>query len=123
MRPVILCGLYALAVVAIPIAIEINSENEKHLEKRGGTDAVIADAVKALIAFGAFVWGGSIIAKYGVNYYFEKKAQIDVEKQKKERQMMAAATMRTSRLTPNERKKEEEKKKEEGNQEEKKSEG
>jgi len=93
MRPIILCGLFALAVVAVPIAFEI--EHGKHLEKRGATDNVIADAVKAIVAFGAFIWGGNIIAKKAVNYYFDKKAMYD--EAKKQKDMMDGAMIRTSR--------------------------
>src|SRR5271170_22947 len=88
MRPIILTSLFAIAVVAIPVAIEI--ENGKHLEKRG-MDSVLADLVKAAITFGAFIWGGGIIAKRAVNYYFVKKEE--VEKEKIRSQLMAAAKM------------------------------
>lgn len=73
----------------MPLEIEIET-GEKHLQKRG-TDAVIADVVKAAIAFGAFIWGGGIIVKRGVNYYFEQKEKIEGEKMKHE--LMVAAKM------------------------------
>jgi hypothetical protein len=92
MKPVVLAGLFALVVVAVPVAIEIGEEN--HLEKRGGTDTVIADVVKALIAFGAFIWGGGIIAKRAVNYYFEKREKYDREHPKTN--LMAGARIRNT---------------------------
>ena len=86
MRPFIITSLFAIAVVAIPLAIEI--EEGKHLQKRE-TDTVIADVVKALFAFGAFIWGGGIIAKRAVNYYFVKLEE--VEKEKLKNHLMATA--------------------------------
>jgi dsRNA-specific ribonuclease len=108
MRSIILVGLFALAVVAIPLAVEIQSG--KHIERRGSTDAVIADVVKALIAFGAFIWGGGIVAKKAVNYYFEKKAQLDQGKERRrgQNQTMVQAAVKKSNLPPYERKKVEE---------------
>jgi len=105
MRPLILTGIFALTVVAIPIAVEL--EQMKHLEKRGSTDTVIADVVKALIAFGAYVWGGGIIAKKAVNYYFDKKAKLemDKEKRKNQTQLLNAAAVKKTQLPPAEQKK------------------
>lgn len=76
MRAIVLYSLFAVAVIATPIVIEI--EGGKHLEKRQSND-VLADVVKALLAFGAFIWGGGIISKRAINYYFEKKAKLDEE--------------------------------------------
>ena len=81
MRQFAFTSLFVLTVVAIPLAIEMGSG--KHLQKRG-TDSVIADVVKALLAFGAFIWGGEIISRRAVNYYFQKKAEIEKEKMKHE---------------------------------------
>jgi hypothetical protein len=89
-------------VVAVPLEIDIQTK-AGHLQKRG-TDAILADLVKAAIAFGAFVWGGSIVARRGVNYYFEKKAIIEREKlrhqlmmkAKLENPQLAALNMETS---------------------------
>ena len=88
MRKFILTSLFAIAVVAIPLAIEI--EEGKHLQKRE-TDTVIADIVKALVTFGAFIWGGGIIAKRAVNYYFVKLDE--VEREKLRNHLMATARM------------------------------
>ena len=88
MRPFIVTSLFAIAVVAIPIAIEI--EKGKHLQKRE-TDTVIADIIKALVAFGAFIWGGGIVAKRAVNYYFVKLDEVENEKLKNH--LMAGARM------------------------------
>lgn len=89
MRPVIIfTSLFAIAAVAIPLAIEIEG---KHLQKRG-TDAVVADLIKALVTFGAFIWGGGIIAKRAVRYYFVKLEE--VEKEKLKNHLMATARMR-----------------------------
>ena len=85
MRPFIITSLFAIAVVAIPLAMEIEG---KHLQKRGN-DAVVADLVKALVAFGAFLWGGGIIAKRAVKYYFVKLEEFEKEKLKD--YMMATA--------------------------------
>jgi hypothetical protein len=91
MRTVILYSLFAVAAIATPIAIEL--KGGKHLEKRG-TDAVIADVVKALLTFGAFIWGGGIISRRAINFYFEKKAKLDAEKRANNMRMNAA--IRTS---------------------------
>ena len=85
MRPFIIISLFTIAVVAIPLAIEIEG---KHLQKRHA-DAVIADAIKALVTFGAFIWGGGIIAKRAVKYYFVKLEE--VEKEKLKNHLMATA--------------------------------
>jgi hypothetical protein len=88
MRPIVLTSLFAIAVVAIPVAIEI--ESGKHLQKRGmGT--VFGDLVNTALMFGAFIWGGGIIAKRAVNYYFVKKEE--VEKENIRNQLMATAKM------------------------------
>jgi hypothetical protein len=76
MRAIILYSLFAVAAIATPIAIEL--EGGKQLDKRG-TDNVIADVVKALLTFGAFIWGGGIISKRAINFYFEKKAKLDAD--------------------------------------------
>jgi hypothetical protein len=90
MRVVILGMLFAIAVVAIPLKMEMDIEsNIKHLEKRSVTDSPIADAVKAIIAFGAFIWGGGIISRRAVDYYFKKKAEADEEKAKQTMTVMA----------------------------------
>jgi hypothetical protein len=88
MRPIVLTSLFAIAVVAIPVAIEI--ESGKHLEKRG-TYTILANLVKTAITFGAFIWGGGIIAKRAVNYYFVKKEEVENEKMRS--QLMAVAKM------------------------------
>jgi hypothetical protein len=87
MRAVILYSLFAIAALATPIAIEL--EGGKHLEKRG-TDTVIADVVKALLTFGAFIWGGGIISRRAINYYFERKADLDGEKKANNMRINAA---------------------------------
>jgi hypothetical protein len=76
-----------VVVIAVPLEIEIET-GEKHLQKRG-TDTMIAEVVKAALAFGAFIWGGGIIFRRGINYYFEKKEKIEREKMKHE--LMVAA--------------------------------
>jgi hypothetical protein len=87
MRPFIVTLLFAIAVVAIPLVME----EGKHLQKRG-RDPVIADIVKGLVAFGAFIWGGGIIAKRAVNYYIVKLEEVENEKLKNH--LMAGARMK-----------------------------
>jgi hypothetical protein len=87
MRPFIITSLLAIAVVAIPLVLDLEC---KQLQKRT-TDEVAANVVKALIAFGAFLWGGGIIARRAVNYYFVKLEE--VEKEQLKNHMMAAARM------------------------------
>ena len=87
MRKFILTSLFAIAVVAIPLAMEI--EKRKHPQKRE-TDAVIDGIIKALETFGAFIWGGGIIGKKAVNYYFVKLE----EREKLRNHLMATARIR-----------------------------
>jgi hypothetical protein len=74
MRSLIWFALFIIAVIAAPVALKINPGN--HLEKRG-TDAVIADVVKAAIMFGALIWGGGVVSKRAINYYFQKKQEVE----------------------------------------------
>jgi hypothetical protein len=87
MRAVILYSLFAIAALATPIAIEL--EGGKRLEKRG-TDSVIAHVVKALLTFGAFIWGGGIISRRAINYYFERKADLEGQRMANNMRMNAA---------------------------------
>lgn len=70
MKPIIFISVFVLAATAVPIAIDINGSS--HLQKRDGTSDLIVSIVKALVVFGGFVWGGGIISRRAVNYYFEK---------------------------------------------------
>jgi len=88
MRPFILISLFTIAVVAIPLATETAGI---HLQKRD--EAIIAGLIQAVIAFGAFIWGGGIIAKRAVNYYFMKLEE--VEKKKLKDYLMATARIQT----------------------------
>ena len=71
MKPIIFISLFVLAATAVPIAIDINGSHG-HLQKRDGTDDLIVSLVKAIVVFGGFIWGGGIISRRAVNYYFEK---------------------------------------------------
>lgn len=85
MRPfIIITSLLAISAVAIPLAF---GSECKQLHNRM-SDEVVANGVKALIAFGAFLWGGGIIARRAVKYYFVKLEELEKE------QLMAAARMR-----------------------------
>jgi hypothetical protein len=90
----------AVVVVAVPLEIDV-IEDGKHLRKRG-TDAIIADAVKAIVAFGAFIWGGGIIARRGVDYYFGKKAALENEQRETKRRqaLMIGAKIDHSTKSP-----------------------
>jgi F0F1-type ATP synthase membrane subunit a len=70
MKLIVFISLFVLAATALPIAIDINGSHQ--LQKRDGTNDLIVTIVKALVVFGGFIWGGGIIAKRGVNYYFDK---------------------------------------------------
>jgi len=70
MRPIVFVSLFVLAATALPIAIDINGSHQ--LQKRDGTNDLIVTIVKALVVFGGFIWGGGIISKRTVNYYFDK---------------------------------------------------
>src|SRR5579859_1458701 len=76
MRPLILLFAFTAAVVAVPVMLEIGGT--KKLQKRD-TDDVIASMVKAALAFGAFIWGGGIIGRKTVDYYFDKKAKLEAQ--------------------------------------------
>jgi hypothetical protein len=78
MRAFILFAIFAIAVIAFPIEISTGS----HLSKRSASDDVLAEIVRAAIAFGLFLWGGGIIAKRGVNYYFQKLDEYEKERAK-----------------------------------------
>src|SRR5271170_4113595 len=69
MKPIVFIS-FVLAATALPIAIDINGSHQ--LQKRDGTNDLIVTIVKALVVFGGFIWGGGIISKRAVNYYFEK---------------------------------------------------
>ena len=76
MRPLLFLFAFTVAVVAMPVLLEI--EDRKHLQKRG-TDDVLASIVKAALAFGAFIWGGGIIGRKTVDYYLDRKAKIEAQ--------------------------------------------
>lgn len=77
MKHIVLIALCTLTATAVSMAI--GERNGKHFQKRC-TDIVIADIAKALITFGAFIWGGEIISRRAVNYYFKRKEEIEKEK-------------------------------------------
>jgi hypothetical protein len=80
MHSFVLFAVFAIAVLALPLEITVG----KHLDKRAGaTDDVLAEFLKAAITFGLFLWGGGIIAKRGVNYYFKRLGEYE-EKHAKE---------------------------------------
>jgi len=70
MKPIVFISLFVLAATALPIAIDINGSHQ--LQKRDGTNDLIVTIVKALVVFGGFIWGGGIISKRAVNYYFKQ---------------------------------------------------
>lgn len=70
MKPFIFITLFILAATAVPIAIDINESHQ--LQKRDGTNDLIVSLVKLVVLFGGFIWGGGIISRRAVNYYFEK---------------------------------------------------
>jgi len=76
MRILFLFAIFAIAVTALPLEIYTGS----HLSKRSAMDDVLAGLVKAAIAFGVFLWGGGIVARRGVNYYFKKLEEYEKEK-------------------------------------------
>jgi hypothetical protein len=96
MRPVILASLFAIAVMAIPVAHEMH--RTKHLAKRDGGDELFAITFQALLAFGGFILGGNIIAKKAINYYFNKKGAYDEESLKKN--LLAAARVKNIGAKP-----------------------
>jgi hypothetical protein len=98
MRFILLAFVCILVVVAaVPLEIDIVEGRGGHLEKRG-TDTVIADVVKAALAFGAFIWGGGIISRRAINYYFEKKEELD--RAKVAHQLMVAAKVQDPEKLP-----------------------
>ena len=83
--------IFAIAIMALPV--EIYTGN--HLSKPGAIDDVLAEGVKAAIAFGLFLWGGGIVAKRGVNYYFKKLEEYETNKTKER-----LSTMTWTKLPP-----------------------
>ena len=77
MRPLLMLFAFTAAVVAVPVMLEI--EGSKKLQKRAGTDDLLAGIVKAALAFGAFIWGGGIIGRKTVDYYLAKKEKLDAQ--------------------------------------------
>ena len=73
MRSFVLLAVFAIAVLAHPLEITVG----KHLDKRSASDDVLAELFKAAITFGLFLWGGGIIAKRGVNYYFKRLSEFE----------------------------------------------
>jgi len=65
--------------MALPVEIDTGN----HLSKRSATDDILAEGVKAAIAFGLFFGGGEIVAKGGVNYFFEKLKEYETNEMKK----------------------------------------
>lgn len=97
MRPVVFVSLFAIAAMAIPIAHEIFGT--KHLTKRNSNAGPTIDFLLAtLLTFGGFVWGGGIITKRAINYYFNKKVLYDEERLKKN--MMAEARVKKIGIKP-----------------------
>jgi len=70
MKPIIFISAFVLAASAVPIAIDVNGSH--HLQRRDGTDDLIGSIGKALVVFAGFIWGGGIISRRAVDYYFEK---------------------------------------------------
>jgi len=97
MRRFVVFSLFAFAVVAIPLSLDINGEHINHLDRRS-SDSLIADVVKACIAFGAFIWGGGIISRRAINYYFDKKAEL--EKETARNRLMAQAKIQVAKPVP-----------------------
>jgi hypothetical protein len=110
MRPLLFLFAFTVAVVAMPVLLEI--EHTKHLQKRG-TDDVLASIVKAALAFGAFIWGGGIIGRKTVDYYLDKKAKIEAQQAQQAQQAQNWA-----RIEPARRKKKAAKEAEEDSEEE-----
>lgn len=74
MRSFVLFVVFAIAVLALPVEITVGN----HLDKRAGAmDDVLAEFLKAAITFGLYLWGGGIIAKRGVNYYFKRLSEYE----------------------------------------------
>jgi len=87
MRPIILACLFTLAM-AIPVTIEI--ANEKSLQKRDELNSMLGQTLKAVVVFGALVWGGGIVARRAIDYYFKvlKEERKKAENEKSQVQMV-----------------------------------
>jgi hypothetical protein len=76
MRPVFIFLLLTVAVLALPVSIDIKTHS---LAKRRFD--VVAELIRGAITFGVLVLGGGIVTHRAIRYYFDKKDEFEVDHQ------------------------------------------
>jgi hypothetical protein len=80
MKPIIFISLFVLVATALPFQLSVNDGTGRLQKREDVTDSIITTVVKAAVLFGAFIFGGGIISRRAVNYYFEKLEEKEKKK-------------------------------------------
>ena len=80
MKPNLIFAFFAIAAVATPV--EVDTNEAQHIRRRDA-EPILATVISLAILFGGFIWGGRIIGRKTVDYYFQQKEEREGSEQEK----------------------------------------